>query len=117
MGLDLNRGAPPHCSLPGLSPKHRQGKRTQVLLLMGPMSRHLIRLVRPCQHPFSGTSPKCLNYARGQPRWWQMAVHTVTEPVGGPSNREACQDPSNPAPRGQGHARDPLLPRGLCWEG
>lgn len=78
------------CLLPAWPVTEAQtGHGTQVLLLVGPMSpRHPIGLVRPRQSPFVGTAPRCLNYARGQPRRWQMAAHVVTRARGGRAARE-----------------------------
>lgn len=58
-------GGRPRCSLPRLCPQHRRGKGTHALLIKCPLSRHPIGPVGPRQRPFSGASPRRLNYARG----------------------------------------------------
>lgn len=93
-----------HCSLPGLSPQYKQGKRTHVLFIKCPMSRHLIRLVGPRRYPLFGALSRRLNYARDPARGWQLAMHTVTRAWG----RQAVQ-------RGGGAHQAPCCPSQGQW--
>ena len=107
-------GHRPRRSLPGLSPEHRQGRKTQVLLVVGPMSRHPIGLVSPCQLRWPGLSKVPELCTR-----WQVAAHAVT----GARGRRAVQEgrtsgPCHPTPSGwRTHTRAPLLSPPVCYEG